>query len=229
MSEYGEYQPPVDLKLGAQSATRHMIAASPPATSRASRRTARLGSRRAPARTSESVGRDEIAYTLGQTPLGLALVATSSAGVSAIFLGDDRPQLEGAVRARFRTSTVVAATAGADAGADALRRRVISHLGAPAGAIDVPLDLRGTPFQQQVWRELRRIPAGQTATYAQIAERIGRPEAVRAVASAIGANPVAVVVPCHRVVRSDGSLSGYRWGVERKRALLARERVESGV
>ncbi len=147
--------------------------------------------------------------------------------MSAVFLGDDPSELETDVRARFRTQKVIAA-AGADSAASALRDRVIAHLGAPAGAIDVPLDLHGTPFQQQVWRELRRIPPGATTTYAAIAARIGRPEAVRAVASAIGANPVAVVVPCHRVLRSDGSLSGYRWGVERKRALLALEGVMNG-
>jgi AraC family transcriptional regulator of adaptative response/methylated-DNA-[protein]-cysteine methyltransferase len=96
-------------------------------------------------------------------------------------------------------------------------------LDAPGATLDVPLDPRGTPFQQRVWQALRDIPAGATATYADIAARIGAPGSVRAVAQACGANPIAIAIPCHRVVRSDGALSGYRWGVERKRALLDRE------
>ena len=100
---------------------------------------------------------------------------------------------------------------------------MVGFVEAPELGLDLPLDVRGTAFQQRVWQALREIPAGQTASYAEIAARIGAPKAVRAVAQACGANPLAVAIPCHRVVRSDGSLSGYRWGVERKRALLERE------
>jgi AraC family transcriptional regulator of adaptative response/methylated-DNA-[protein]-cysteine methyltransferase len=101
--------------------------------------------------------------------------------------------------------------------------RVVGYVQAPGEGLDLPLDVRGTAFQEKVWQALRRIPAGRTASYAEIAKAIGMPRAVRAVAAACAANPVALAIPCHRVVRADGALSGYRWGVERKRALLARE------
>ena len=100
---------------------------------------------------------------------------------------------------------------------------MVGFVEAPGLGLDLPLDVRGTAFQQRVWQALRKIPAGSTATYAQIAQRIGAPDAVRAVGQACAANPIAVAIPCHRVVRHDGALSGYRWGVERKRALLERE------
>jgi AraC family transcriptional regulator of adaptative response/methylated-DNA-[protein]-cysteine methyltransferase len=116
------------------------------------------------------------------------------------------------------------ADADGDAEFEALAARVVAAVESPAGGgATLPLDPRGTAFQQEVWRALREIPAGSTASYAEVARRIGRPDASRAVAQACAANPLAVIVPCHRVVRGDGSLSGYRWGVERKRALLARE------
>jgi AraC family transcriptional regulator, regulatory protein of adaptative response / methylated-DNA-[protein]-cysteine methyltransferase len=104
--------------------------------------------------------------------------------------------------------------------------QVVGLVEAPALGLDLPLDIRGTAFQQRVWQALRAIPPGTTASYSDIAERIGSPRSVRAVAQACGANPLAVAIPCHRVVRSDGALSGYRWGVERKRALLAREAAQ---
>src|SRR5690606_14894223 len=112
-----------------------------------------------------------------------------------------------------------------DAESAALLAGVVAAVESPSRRVQMPLDPRGTPFQRLVWGELRRIPAGETASYAEVARRIGRPRSARAVARACGANPLAVVVPCHRVVGSDGALSGYRWGVERKRALLAREEV----
>jgi len=112
---------------------------------------------------------------------------------------------------------------GGDAEFERLVARVVGFIEAPAHGLDLPLDVRGTAFQQRVWQALRNIPAGSTATYAEIARRIGRPKAVRAVAQACATNAVAVAIPCHRVVRTDGAPSGYRWGVERKRALLARE------
>lgn len=151
-----------------------------------------------------------IHYATGQCSLGSILVARSERGVCAILLGDDD------LRARFPNATLVPDDGRALA-------EVIRHVDRP-GNPHLPLDIRGTAFQQRVWEALQQIPAGKTATYAQIAERIGKPTSVRAVASACAANPVAVVIPCHRVVRSDGELAGYRWGLERKRELLKRER-----
>ena len=114
---------------------------------------------------------------------------------------------------------------GGDERFERLVAEVVGLVEAPAQGLDLPLDVRGTAFQQRVWQALRAIPGGSTASYAEIAERIGRPKAVRAVARACATNPVAVAIPCHRVVRADGALSGYRWGIERKRALLERERA----
>ncbi|MFL6551236.1 MAG: methylated-DNA--[protein]-cysteine S-methyltransferase, partial [Povalibacter sp.] len=114
---------------------------------------------------------------------------------------------------------------GADASCEKLVAKVIGFVEAPALGLDLPLDVRGTAFQQRVWEALRAIPAGETVSYTEMAKRIGAPKAVRAIAQACAANPVAVAIPCHRVVRNDGALSGYRWGVERKRALLDREKV----
>jgi len=153
--------------------------------------------------------------------LGLVLVAASADGVVAVLIGDDRESLRATLRDRFRG----AALGEGDARTDALAARVARMVESPTGdgSDALPLDLRGTPFQRRVWEALRAIPAGTTATYAEIARRLGMPTAARAVAQACAANAVAIVVPCHRVVRSDGSLSGYRWGVERKRALLERE------
>jgi AraC family transcriptional regulator of adaptative response/methylated-DNA-[protein]-cysteine methyltransferase len=113
---------------------------------------------------------------------------------------------------------------GGDEGFERLVAEVVGLVEAPAQRLDLPLDVCGTAFQQRVWQALRAIPSGSTASYADIAERIGQPKAVRAIAQACAANPVAVAIPCHRVVRTDGALSGYRWGVERKRALLDREK-----
>lgn len=165
--------------------------------------------------------RETLRWTTGATDLGLALVAVSDAGIAAITLGDDRDALAADLAARFPKARLVE-----DNGLAELAAKVRARIADPtAAAIDLPLDDRGTDLQRAVWAALRTIPAGRTASYLDVARAVGRPEAVRAVAQACGANPLAVVTPCHRVVRSDGGLSGYRWGVERKRALLAREGV----
>lgn len=161
----------------------------------------------------------EIQFACGPSPLGLVLVARSDKGVCAILMGDDAGELAQELARRFPKARRIAA----DAALAGLLAEVAALLGAPHRPFDLPLDLQGTLFQQQVWHALRGIPAGETVSYAELARRVGRPDAVRAVASACGANPVAVVVPCHRVLRGDGSISGYRWGVERKRRLLAAE------
>lgn len=160
-----------------------------------------------------------IRFGIGQCALGAILVAASATGICAILLGDDPDALARDLQDRFPRADLV----GGDAAFEAWMARVIGFVEAPGTGLDLPLDIGGTAFQQRVWQALRRIPIGRTATYAQVAEAIGAPASVRAVAMACGANRLAVAIPCHRVVRSDGSLSGYRWGVERKRDLLARE------
>lgn len=160
-----------------------------------------------------------IAFAIAQTSLGALLVARSARGVCAISLGDDPDALLRELQDRFPRAELV----GGDAGFERLLAQVVGLVEQPGVGHDLPLDVRGTAFQQRVWQALRRIPPGQTASYADIAARIGSPKAVRAVAQACAANTLAVAIPCHRVVRSDGALSGYRWGVARKRALLERE------
>jgi AraC family transcriptional regulator of adaptative response/methylated-DNA-[protein]-cysteine methyltransferase len=158
-----------------------------------------------------------VRFSVGQSTLGHVLVAETDEGVRAVLIGDSIADLQRDLRRRFPGAE--SAPARAD-----LVESVIDYIEHPATADEPPLDIAGTPFQREVWRALREVPAGETTTYAELARRIGRPSAVRAVAGAVAANPVAVLVPCHRVIRSDGSLSGYRWGVERKRELLAREK-----
>ncbi len=160
-----------------------------------------------------------IRFAVGQCSLGAILVAATEKGICAIMLDDDAASLVRALEDRFPKAALV----GGDQDFEAWVARVVGFVEAPRLGLDLPLDLRGTAFQQRVWRALCDIPPGSTATYTEIAQRIGAPTAVRAVGHACGANPVAVAIPCHRVVRTDGSLAGYRWGVERKRALLARE------
>jgi AraC family transcriptional regulator of adaptative response/methylated-DNA-[protein]-cysteine methyltransferase len=161
----------------------------------------------------------EIRFAVGECSLGSILVARSDRGVCAIFLGDDPDALARELQDRFPRATLI----GGDAAFEEVVAKVVGLVEAPGVGLDLPLDVRGTAFQQRVWRALRKIPAGSTASYREVAERIGSPGAVRAVAHACAANPLAVAIPCHRVVRSDGGLSGYRWGVERKLALLQRE------
>lgn len=160
-----------------------------------------------------------IRFALGQCTLGALLVARSERGLCAIALGDDPEDLLRELQDRFPRAELV----GGDAEFERWMAQVVGLVETPAIGLELPLDIRGTAFQQRVWEALRKIPPGRTASYAEIAAAIGRPQAVRAVAAACAANPLAVVIPCHRVVRSDGGLSGYRWGVARKRALLARE------
>ena len=161
----------------------------------------------------------DIRFAVGECSLGSILVAQSGRGICAIFLGDDPNSLVRELQDQFPKANLI----GGDAGFERLVAKVVGFVEAPALGIDLPLDVRGTAFQQRVWQALRNIPAGSTASYTDVAKLIGSPNSVRAVAQACGANALAVAIPCHRVVRSDGALSGYRWGVERKRALLAKE------
>ena len=161
----------------------------------------------------------EIRFAVGDCSLGAVLVAASAKGVCAILLGDDPDALVRDLQDRFPRADLV----GGDAGFEATVARVVGFVEQPALGLDLPLDVRGAAFQQRVWRALVDIPPGSTASYADVARAIGAPKAARAVAGACAANALAVAIPCHRVVRSDGGLSGYRWGVERKRALLRRE------
>jgi len=162
---------------------------------------------------------EDIRFAVGQCSLGAILVASSKKGVASILLGSDPGELVRNLQDRFPKAKLI----GADSDYEALVARVVGFVEAPGLGLDLPLDVRGTAFQQRVWQALQEIPAGQTVSYAEIARRIGAPKAVRAVAGACAANKLAVAIPCHRVVRNDGSLSGYAWGVERKRALLDRE------
>ena len=156
---------------------------------------------------------------VGQSSLGAILVASSKKGVAAILLGDDAEKLVHDLQDLFPKASLI----GADQDYEALVARVVGFVEAPEIGLDLPLDIRGTAFQQRVWQALQEIPVGATVSYAELAQRIGAPKAVRAVAGACSANKLAVAIPCHRVIRNDGSTSGYAWGVERKRALLDRE------
>jgi AraC family transcriptional regulator of adaptative response/methylated-DNA-[protein]-cysteine methyltransferase len=162
---------------------------------------------------------EEIRFAVGQSSLGALLVASSKQGVAAILLGDNPDQLVRSLQDRFPKARLI----GADRDYEKLVARVVGLIEQPGVGLDLPLDIRGTAFQQRVWRALQEIPLGHTASYAEIARRIGAPKAVRAVAGACAANNIAVAIPCHRVVRHDGALWGYAWGVERKRALIDRE------
>jgi AraC family transcriptional regulator of adaptative response/methylated-DNA-[protein]-cysteine methyltransferase len=165
----------------------------------------------------------EIRFAIGQCSLGAILVAATEAGVCAIQMGDDPEALVTELQDRFPSAQLL----GGEAGFERLVAQVVGLVEAPGLGLDLPLDVRGTAFQQRVWQALRQIPAGSTASYSEIAQRIGAPKAMRAVAQACANNPLAVAIPCHRVVRHDGNLSGYRWGVERKRSLLEREALQA--
>jgi AraC family transcriptional regulator of adaptative response/methylated-DNA-[protein]-cysteine methyltransferase len=162
-----------------------------------------------------------IRFAVGECSLGSVLVAASDLGVCAIFLGDDPDALVRDLQNRFPQARLV----GADAAFDRWVAEVVGLVEKPALGLGLPLDIRGTAFQLRVWEALRQIPPGATASYTEIAHKIGRPQSARAVARACAANPLAIAIPCHRVVRTDESLSGYRWGVERKAELLQRERT----
>jgi AraC family transcriptional regulator, regulatory protein of adaptative response / methylated-DNA-[protein]-cysteine methyltransferase len=161
----------------------------------------------------------EIRFAIGECSLGSILVAASARGVCAIMLGDDPDTLARGLQDQFPRAHLI----GGDREFEELVAKVVGFVEAPGVGLELPLDVRGTAFQQRVWQALREIPAGRTVSYSEVANRIGAPKSVRAVAHAIASNTLAVAIPCHRVVRSNGALSGYRWGVERKRALLERE------
>ena len=160
-----------------------------------------------------------IRFAIAESSLGPILVASSEKGVCAIMMGDDPDLLAKDLQDRFPKAHLI----GGDEDFERLVAKVVGFIEAPKIGLNLPLDVRGTAFQRRVWKALMEIPVGKTATYAQIAERIGHPKAVRAVAQACGANVLAVAIPCHRVLRTDSSLSGYRWGVDRKRTLLHKE------
>jgi AraC family transcriptional regulator, regulatory protein of adaptative response / methylated-DNA-[protein]-cysteine methyltransferase len=158
-------------------------------------------------------------FAIGECSLGSILVAATDKGICALLFGDDPKALVRDLQDRCPNAQLI----GGDADFEHVVATVVGFVEAPARGLDLPLDAQGTAFQQRVWQALRDIPAGSTASYTDIAQRIGAPNAVRAVAQACASNSLAVAIPCHRVVRHDGTLSGYRWGVERKRVLLERE------
>ncbi|WP_343313649.1 bifunctional DNA-binding transcriptional regulator/O6-methylguanine-DNA methyltransferase Ada [Brucella sp. BE17] len=163
---------------------------------------------------------ETIRFAIGQSTLGAVLVAASQRGVCAIYLGDDPEKLLNDLEKTFPHAELV----GADRDFETMVAQVIGFVETPGMGLDLPLDLRGTAFQQRVWQALQEIPIGKTVSYSELAEQIGAPKSFRAVAGACASNRIAIAVPCHRVVRNDGGLSGYRWGVERKRDLIERER-----
>jgi AraC family transcriptional regulator of adaptative response/methylated-DNA-[protein]-cysteine methyltransferase len=165
---------------------------------------------------------EEIRFAVGQTSLGAIVVASTKKGVAAILLGDDPDELVRDLQDRFPKAHLI----GADRDYEALVAQVVGFVEAPRIGLNLPLDVRGTAFQERVWKALQEIPAGVTVSYTEIARRIGSPNSVRAVAGACAANNLAVAIPCHRVVRNDGALSGYAWGVERKRVLIDREATQ---
>ncbi len=165
--------------------------------------------------------RDRLEFSTSPSCIGMLLVATGDSGVVAVLIGESGAELLSDLRQRFPNATLVSG----GSGIAPVMGAVLKAIEDPSSPSDIALDLRGTAFQQRVWNALRAVPAGETPTYRDIANAIGAPRSVRAVAAACAANPVAVLVPCHRVIRGDGSLAGYRWGLDRKRELLARERA----
>lgn len=166
---------------------------------------------------------ESIRFAVGECSLGAILVASSEKGVCAIFLGTQPEKLVRDLEDSFPKAELI----GGDRAFERVVANVVGFVEAPRIGLDLPLDVRGTAFQQRVWNALRKIPVGETLSYTEVARRIGSPKSVRAVAGACAANTIAVAIPCHRVLRNDGSLSGYRWGVERKRALLGNERARA--
>ncbi len=179
-----------------------------------------ISSRPAPAaKNKDTATSNDIAFAVGPSAIGEILVARSAAGVCAILIGSDAEDLKSDLAARFPDSKLVAAGPG-------LRRdlsKVTRFIEAPSEGLDLALDMRGTPFQRRVWDTLRAIPVGTTVTYTELARRVGESTSARAVAGACASNVIALAIPCHRVIRGNGTLSGYRWGVERKRMLIDRE------
>jgi AraC family transcriptional regulator, regulatory protein of adaptative response / methylated-DNA-[protein]-cysteine methyltransferase len=162
---------------------------------------------------------ESIRFAIGQCSLGSILVASTEIGICAILFGDNSGALVRDLQDKFAKATLI----GDDPSFEQLVAKVVGFVETPTQGFDLPLDVRGTAFQRRVWQALREIPAGSTRSYAEVAKKIGAPKAARAVAQACLSNEIAVAIPCHRVVRTDGGLSGYRWGVERKRLLLDRE------
>ena len=185
---------------------------------------ARQGLGMSPAEYGKGGAGIRVTWTVLDTPLGTLLLARTERGLCRVAFGASAAELEGLLRAEFPAAKLEHASPRSD---DRLRAAAAA-LGERSGAERLPLDVRATAFQRQVWQALRAVPAGRTASYAEVARAVGHPRAVRAVARACATNPVALAVPCHRVVHSDGNMSGYRWGTERKRALLAAEARESG-
>ncbi len=171
------------------------------------------------ARSNRRVASDGIAYSVGESAFGNILVARDAQGVCAILIGSGPMELKSDLATRFPQSELVRD----DRELDDDLQKVLRFVETPSSGLTLELAMRGTPFQQRVWEELITVLPGQIITYAALAARIGQPTAIRAVAKACAANAIALAIPCHRVVRSNGSLSGYRWGVERKRALLEKE------
>jgi AraC family transcriptional regulator of adaptative response/methylated-DNA-[protein]-cysteine methyltransferase len=162
---------------------------------------------------------ESIRYAMGECSLGAVVVATSAKGICAILLGDDAATAVSDLRDRFPEAQPI----GGGPGFEQVMAKVVGFIETPAAGLDLPLDPRGTAFQRRVWKALCGIPAGSTATYSEIARQLGAPKEAYLVGQACAANPIAVAIPCHRVVRQDGTLAGYRWGYNRKRALLQRE------
>jgi AraC family transcriptional regulator of adaptative response/methylated-DNA-[protein]-cysteine methyltransferase len=177
-----------------------------------------VGSSREP---TSRIYREEVRYVITSSTIGLVLVAATDRGVCLVLLGDDPESLLQSLKRRFPGAEL----RDGDRRTSAWAAKIVRGWESPAETCDVPIDVSGTAFQRQVWEALRAIPPGATSTYAEIARKIGRPKAIRAVGNACGANPVAPIVPCHRVLASDGSLGGYGFGVERKRLLLEREKA----
>lgn len=165
----------------------------------------------------------KIQYTIAKSPLGKVLVAATERGVSAVYLGDAQDKLVGELREEYPRAEITPATGGAQRWV----REIVQRIEGKPAQVELPLDLQATAFQRRVWQELQRIPRGATRSYSQVARALGKPRAVRAVARACASNPVSIVVPCHRVVREDGNLAGYRWGLARKEQLLAAEQAAS--
>jgi len=161
----------------------------------------------------------QIGYTVANTSLGKVLVASTERGVSAVYLGESERSLVEELRKEYARAEIVRAADGHENWLSEIMRRVEGN----APSVDLPLDLQATAFQRRVWQELQKIPRGATRTYTQVARALGKPRSVRAVARACATNPVSIVVPCHRVIRTDGTLAGYRWGLQRKQKLLERE------
>lgn len=164
----------------------------------------------------------KIDYYVSATPLGQLLVAGTNQGVSAVYLGDAGAPLETTLRRQYPQAQIRRNAASVER----WMRPLVKHLSGGGAKAALPLDLRATPFERQVWSELQKIPSGTVRSYSEISRRIGRPRAARAVANACAKNPISILIPCHRVVREDGSLGGYRWGMARKRALLEQESAE---